>query len=230
MARRKSSSSRRRRPPRPRSRRRSRLWTLAVVAIGFLVVHTLFLGGHLVRTQGMEDTLLPGDHLLFERVTDGISIPLVGARLPALGDPAAGDVLLFRVPDEPYRIYLQRCVAVAGQSIELRDKAVFVDGERLPDPRRSKHLDARILPARGSRRDNLGPERVPPDHLFVMGDNRDHSRDSRQWGFLPVENVIGRPLAIYFSAEPAGEPGRLLAGLASLSGRLRWGRLGGVVR
>ena len=229
MARRKSSRTRRRRSGGSRSRRRSRLWTLALLAIGFLVVRAMFLGGYRVRTEAMEDTLLAGDRLLFERVTSGIPIPLAGVRLAPLGDPAPGDLLLFRVPDEPYRTYLQRCVAVAGQSIEVRDKAVFVDGERLPDPPRSKHLDARLLPAGGSRRDNLGPERVPPGHLFVMGDNRDRSRDSRQWGFLPVENVIGRPLAIWFSAEPGGGD-RLLSGLSSLPGRLRWGRLGAVVR
>ena len=228
MARRKSPRTRRRRSGGSRSRRRSRLRTLAVLAAGFLVARAMFLGDHRVRTQGMEDTLLPGDRLLFEKVTSGVPIPFVGARLPALADPAPGDLLLFRVPDEPYRTYLQRCVAVAGQSVELRDKAVFVDGERLPDPRRSKHLDARILPGRGSRRDNLGPERVPPGQLFVMGDNRDRSRDSRQWGFLPAENVIGRPLAIWFSADPGG--GDRPSGLSSLPGRLRWGRLGAVGR
>ncbi len=63
-----------------------------------------------------------------------------------------------------------------------------------------------------------------------MGDNRDRSRDSRQWGFLPVANVVGRPLAVWFSAEPAATDGRLLAGLASLPGRLRWGRLGAAAR
>ena len=226
MAKRKSSRTRRRRSTGSRSRRRPLLRALILAVVGFVVVNSLFLGGYPVRTGGMEDTLLPGDRLLFERVTYGIPIPLVGA-LPALGEPSPGDLVLFRVPGERDRTYLQRVVAVAGQSVEIRDKAVFVDGKRFPDPPRSKHLDARLLPDGGSRRDNLGPERVPPGHLFVMGDNRDHSRDSRQWGFLPLANLVGRPLAVWFSAEPAAEDGRLLV---SLPGRLRWGRLGSVAR
>lgn len=160
----------------------------------------------------MEDTLLLGDSVLVEKVSSG--------------PPEPGEVVVFRSPEDAERAFIKRCVAVAGQTIELRNKVVFVDGERLPDPRFSKYLDARLLPARRGPRDNLSARVVPAGQFFVMGDNRDNSRDSRHWGFLANDAIIGRPLFVYYSASEPAEGSGLFDRLGSLGERIRWRRLG----
>ena len=185
--------------------------------VAWLLVDGLLLHGYTVPSASMEDTLLRGDALLVETVTY------------AWRDPQVGELVVFQSPAVEGQTLIKRCVAVAGERVEVRDKAVYVDGERLPDPRRSKYLDARILPASRSRRDNLAPSRVPESHLFVMGDNRDSSRDSRQWGVLSLDSVVGRPVTVYFSAAPADSAQGWWGRLSTLSSRLRWERLGAAI-
>jgi signal peptidase I len=184
------------------------LFILAVVVVASAVVRSWFLQGYTIPSRSMEDTLLLGDCVLVEKVS--------------AAPPQPGDVIVFESPEDPDRAFIKRCVAIAGQRVEVRDKVIYVDGERHPDPRFSKYLDARILPATRGDRDNLSARTVPAGHLFVMGDNRDNSRDSRHWGFLSTDAIIGRPLVIYFSAEPSSDS----SGLSSLFGRIRWERIG----
>lgn len=180
--------------------------------LGSAVIRTWFLQGYTIPSRSMEDTLLLGDCLLVGKS---------GAQ-----QAKVGDVVVFESPETPDRAFIKRCVAVAGQQVEIRDKVVYVDGERLADARFSKYLDARVLPATRGERDNLSARTVPAGHLFVMGDNRDNSRDSRHWGFLSTEALIGRPALIYFSAEPAADSVGFVGRLTSLPGRIRWQRLG----
>ena len=184
--------------------------------VGSAVVRSWFLQGYTIPSRSMEDTLLLGDCVLVEKVS--------------ANPPQPGDVIVFESPEDPERAFIKRCIAVAGQRVEVRDKVIYVDGERHPDPRFSKYLDARILPPTHGERDNLSARIVPPGYLFVMGDNRDSSRDSRQWGFLSTEALIGRAVRIYFSAEPVLEDMGYIARLTSLPGRIRWQRLGAAVR
>lgn len=197
-----------------KTRRRRWLWALAALVLVSAVVRSWFLQAYAIPSRSMEDTLLLGDCLLVAKQ----------ARAPAVGD-----VLVFESPDDPDRAFVKRCVAVAGQRIEVRNKVVFVDGERLPDPRFSKYLDARIVPAVRGPRDNLASRIVPAGQAFVMGDNRDNSRDSRHWGFLSTDAIIGRPLLIYFSARPADDDEGFGQRLLSLPGRIRWNRIGASV-
>ena len=189
---------------------------------GFLVAVTLvmlfgLIGDILyVPSRSMENTLLAGELIFAERLSSGVSIPFTEWRLPGLGTPSVGDVLLVRHPHKRNRTYVKRCVALDGQSIGVRDKAVYVDGSRLADPPFSKYLDSAIHPEWKSTRDNLTSRRVPPGYLFVMGDNRDNSRDSRHWGLLPAENVVGTVVGVLWSSHPTGG--------------VRWGRLGTLVR
>lgn len=195
-------------------RRRRWLWIFAALVLVSAVVRSWFLQAYTIPSRSMEDTLLLGDCVLVSKLQSSM--------------PAAGDILVFESPDDPDRTIIKRCVAVAGQRIEVRNKVVFVDGERLSDPRLSKYLDARILP--GSERDNLPGRTVPSGHVFVMGDNRDNSRDSRHWGFLSMEAVIGHPLRVYFSASPTDPDTDFGARLMSLPGRVRWHRIGAEIK
>ena len=217
-----------------RKKKRGRTWRKAPVITGVAAVGlmaALFLDSYRIPSRSMEDTILYGDYLLIEKLSYGAEIPFTKLRLPALRTPRPGDVVIFRAPDSK-RLYAKRCVAVEGQRIEVRTKAFFVEGDRLQDPPFSKYLDPRVYEASRTPRDNMGPIDVPDGHLFLVGDNRDNSRDSRHWGSLPTELAIGRALLVCWSAEPE-VPGRegitsvsLLNSIRSLPWRIRWSRLG----
>ena len=195
-----------------------------------IVVKTFFIQAFRVPSRSMEDSLLAGDYLLVDKFGYGPRVPATEWDLPALAPLEAGDVVLFRYPLDTERIYVKRCVATAGQTVEIRNKVLYVDGRRSPDPPYSKFLDARIFPASQNRRDNLGPLVVPEGHLFVLGDNRDNSRDSRHWGLLPSHMVVGRAFGVYWSCEPAPRPSSALAvsggNVPNAFSRVRWERLG----
>jgi signal peptidase I len=111
-------------------------------------------------------------------------------------------VIIFRHPVEDGRL-VKRVIAVAGQTVEIRNKQVFVDGEPVPFPETGQHSDPRVLPAEMSRRDNMGPVTVPEGRLWVMGDNREDSIDSRSWGFLDSDLILGKAMVVLYSFENA---------------------------
>ena len=219
-------------------RREFAILLLAAVALA-LLVRTFFIQPFRIPSRSMEDSLLVGDVLLVDKFTYGPRVPFTDWHLPALADPRPGDIVVFEYPLDPERVYVKRCVAAGGQVVEIRNKVVYVDGVRLPDPPFSKYVDPRILPAAENPRDNYGPERLPEGFVFVLGDNRDNSRDSRHWGALSQERIIGRARCIYWSCDPgygAGMAGRtsrvrgLVDQVFSLPQRIRWQRLGDLVR
>ena len=209
------------------SRGRRGLLLVAVAAMAFLL-HTFFIQTFRVPSRSMENTLLAGDYLLIDKFSYGSSSPFSRIHFPGLKKPAPGDILVFNYPLDPRRTYAKRCIATAGQTVEIRNKVVYVDGVRLPDPPYSKYVDPRIIPAAADPRDNFGPEKVPVKSVFVLGDNRDNSRDSRHWGMLSVDLILGSPLGVFWSCEP--DYGRGRSAVAALFQGIRWKRLGRVVR
>ena len=125
---------------------------------------------------------------------------LVYYRFPAIRQPHRGDVIVFRYHDDPSRDFIKRCVAVEGQTIEIKNKSLYVNDTLQREPY-VKHSDERILPREISARDNFGPFVVPKGHIFMMGDNRDNSHDSRFWGPLPLNLVKGKAMILYWSWE-----------------------------
>jgi signal peptidase I len=163
---------------------------MALIVLGVRI----FIGeASLVPTASMEGTILVGDHLFMDKLLYGPEIPLVNWRLPMLKTVHRGDIVVFRYPKDPSEVYLKRVAAVGGDRVEIRDGVVYINSQPVAEPY-AVHRGSRY-----SRYEQMGSIVVPKGKLFVLGDNRDNSSDSREWGYVPVENVIGEPLFVYWS-------------------------------
>lgn len=187
---------------------RVRVWLEAfLIAILFLqfanafVIQTFF-----IPSGSMKDTLLVGDHLFVNRYIYGPAPTAVERQLLPARSVKRGDILVFRSVEEPGIDVVKRCIAIAGDKVEISGKHLYLNGERVEDDAYAQNLDPSVIP-RSRRyaqhplapRDNFGPLVVPPGHVFCMGDNRDFSHDSRFWGPLPLSHVKGRAFLIYWS-------------------------------
>jgi signal peptidase I len=190
---------------RPHSVFREYLEALIVAAIFLGFTNTFVLKTFYIPSGSMKETLLIGDHLFVNRFVFGPR-PSAPERLLLPGrEVRRGDIVIFRSPEEPELDLVKRCVALAGDTVEVVDKELFVNGEQLDDGAYTQYTDPAIYsrhsPLAGEmrRRDNFGPFEVPADHLFCMGDNRDQSYDSRFFGPVPLSHVKGRAVMIYWS-------------------------------
>jgi signal peptidase I len=172
----------------------------ALVVAGVL---TLFLREFVIQafripSESMCDTLLVGDFLFVNKLEYGPKIPFTHIRLPGYRKPHPGDVIVFDFPPDPSKQFIKRCVATGGQTLEVRHKEVWVDGVKRAEPF-VKHVSPTEEPEGYTNRDNYRPATVPPGQLFMMGDNRDNSYDSRFWGTVDMDMVKGHAMFIYFS-------------------------------
>lgn len=169
------------------------------------IIRTFIIQPFKIPSGSMEDTLLVGDQLMAVKFFYGIKIPFTDKRILKIRDPEPGDIIVFKFPDDPSKDFIKRCIATGRQRVEIKDKVVYVDGVAQKLPEHAKFLDNYIvpnnLPLRGNidRRDNISEFVVPDDMLFMMGDNRDNSNDSRFWGYVPNKNIIGKAFIIYWS-------------------------------
>lgn len=232
----------------PKSKSRELIETIVTVVVLVFLIRLAVVEAFRIPTSSMEDTLLVGDFLLVNkfvygiRTPDWVGIPFtrVGfsvpfARLPGFAKPKQGDIIVFRYPLDRNLNYIKRLVAVEGQTVQIQDKKVYVDGELFPDPPKSKfmsnisyprgYVEQAIYPRNldSRNRDNYGPVTVPEGSYFVLGDNRDNSADSRYWGFVPKNDVVGKALVIYFSYD-LQEP------FSKLYKKIRWTRIGNLIR
>lgn len=190
-------------------------WTIAL----WLLLSNFVIQAYYIPSPSMENTLLVGDVLFVNKLIYGAKIPLIDAHMPKLRDPRRGDIVVFISPIEDSTL-VKRLIGMAGDTIEMRQGVLYRNGEALEEAYvRSDDPEARAFPETrqemrllqlshyiGPDPDNYlpdvhdwGPLVVPPDSLWMMGDNRDASRDSRFWGFVPRKNVRGTPLIIYYS-------------------------------
>jgi len=182
----------------PRSLTRDYIEAIAWAVVITLLLRTFVIQAFRIPSESMCDTLLVGDFLFVSKVDYGAKVPWTHVRLPGLHAPRRGEVIVFQWPEDPTKDFIKRCVATGGQTVEIRHKELYVDGQRQIEPY-AKHTIKDEDPAGYTQRDNYKPPTVPPGQLFMMGDNRDNSNDSRFWGTVPMDLVKGRALFIYFS-------------------------------
>jgi signal peptidase I len=207
---------------------------ILVAVIFALFVRTFLFQAYQVPTSSMEGNVLAGDHLIVNKF---LYAPHGDHRLSRLLPYRAlrrGDVFVFRFPPDPRRDYVKRAIALPGDTVAIRDKVVFVNGVAQDEPR-VLHFDERVwpddpeTPEEYRQRDQLDPVPVPLGTVFALGDNRDASYDSRFWGPVPLENVRGRALFVYWSfpVRPASDAGlrRFFAVLLHFFDRTRWERI-----
>jgi signal peptidase I len=196
---------------------------IVVAVLLALFVRTFVVQAFKIPSGSMLPTLQIGDHLLVNKFSYGVKLPVTGTRLISRQGPARGDVVVFRFPRDRSLDYIKRVVAIGGDTIEVREKQTLVNGEQVVSPH--AHFTSRdIMSSAAGPRDNFGPVTVPEGKVFVMGDNRDNSYDSRFWGFVDLQDVLGEALIIYWSWDVEA-PFFSLRRFASV----RWDRLGDMV-
>lgn len=229
-----------------RKKKQNVIWeytkSFGIAFILAFAIKTSIVEAYKIPSKSMEDTLLVGDFLLANKFLYGARLPLVGVRFPAIRHPRPGDVVIFKFPKDSSTNYIKRCVAVGGQVVEVRNKILYVDGKRFENPKSIKFEDpGRIAPGPQSPRDNFGPIKVPPGHFFMMGDNRDSSYDSRFWGFVPYDLILGKAMIIHWSwgvdprapqwrwSNPISVVKAFIYNTFHFFSRVRWNRFGTMV-
>ncbi len=186
-----------------KSQAREYFESIVVAVVLALFARTFIIEAFKIPTGSMENNLLVGDHLLVNKFTVGPTLTDLEDTLLPIDEIERGDILVFKYPEEPERDFIKRVIGLPGETVELRNKTVYIDGEPIDEPYVRFLIPPREYPEQGTDafdlRFNYGPVTVPQGEYFMMGDNRDNSEDSRYWGFMPREYVKGKALFIYFS-------------------------------
>ena len=183
---------------REKSRLRENVEAILVAILLALFIRTFVVQAFKIPSGSMKDTLLIGDHILVNKFIYGVKLPYLQRVIIPFKHPQRGDIIVFKFPIEPEKDFIKRVVGVAGDVIEGHNKTIYVNGKPLVENYTIK-TDPHIFPAGIQARDNFGPITVPEHSLFVMGDNRDQSFDSRFWGFVDLRMVRGKAFMIYWS-------------------------------
>jgi signal peptidase I len=199
--------------------------SIVIAVILALFIRTFVVQAFKIPTGSMENNLLVGDHLLVNKfIFAPTASPIEPSVLP-IEEIRRGDVIVFKYPEDPERDFIKRVIGLPGETLEIRNKKVHINGRPLDEP----YVHFLQPPTSGEAetasfdvRERYGPVTVPQDHYFMMGDNRDNSQDSRYWGFLPRRYVKGKALMVYWSYEAGGEE-------MAADGLLAWVRNAGSV-
>lgn len=209
---------------------------IAVIFVNFTRVFVM--QAFRIPSGSMADNLLVGDHIVVNKFVYSPSGSRLFGKIFPFGEVGRGDVVVFRYPRNPGSDFVKRVIALPGETVSIRDKIVFVDGQPLEEPWKL-HLDPNVYPLQPAlpepyrSRDQFGPFTVPEGSYFVLGDNRDLSHDSRYWGAVPTGLITGRALLVYWSYEgkplPPGSPPiarlrELVTVIFSFFDKTRWDR------
>jgi len=181
-----------------RSRFRENVEAILIAVIIALFIRTFVVQAFKIPSGSMKPTLQVGDHILVNKFIYGVKIPYLSTVVLPVKDPQRGDIVVFKFPVDPRKDFIKRVIALPGDVVEIRDKTIFINARRVNHDF-GVFSDPRTIAGNLKPRDNLGPITVPKDALFVMGDNRDESFDSRFWGFVPIRDVSGKAFIIYWS-------------------------------
>ena len=195
---------------------RENIEAILVAILIALFIRTFVVQAFKIPSGSMKQTLQIGDHILVNKFIFGVKIPYWNKTIIPVKSPQRGDIIVFKYPVDPQKDFIKRVIGVGGDVIESRDKQLFVNHERVNHDF-GVHTDPHILSGGNKPRDNFGPLTVPENSLFVMGDNRDESFDSRYWGFVDLKAVNGKAFIIYWSWD-------------KLNFGVRWSRLGQILR
>lgn len=177
---------------------RETIEAIVVALILALTIRTFVVQAFKIPSSSMEPTLLIGDHILVNKFIYGFPVPFTDIKLAPFTKPKQWDVVVFKFPKDKSKDYIKRVVGVEGDTVEVRDKKIFVNNKEVQDPY-GFHKDPITFPRENAPRDNFGPFTVPKDSIFVMGDNRDSSFDSRFWGIVKLGEIRGKAFIIYWS-------------------------------
>jgi len=181
-----------------------------------LFIRTFFVQAFRIPSGSMIPTLQIGDWLLVNKVIYGVKVPHIRKTIVPGRTPKRGEIIVFIYPMDKTKDFIKRVIAVGGDIVEIKNKKISINGAPFDDSHGS-FTDTLILPRSVQPRDNLGPIKIPPNHVFVMGDNRDNSYDSRFWGFVPLKDIIGKAFIIYWSWDGNRH-------------NVRWNRLAKIIR
>jgi signal peptidase I len=199
-----------------RSHIRENIEAILVAILIALFIRTFVVQAFKIPSGSMKQTLQIGDHILVNKFIFGVKVPYWNKTIISFKSPQRDDIIVFKYPVDPKKDFIKRVVGVSGDVIESRDKQLFVNHQPVNHDF-SVYSDPRILSGSNKPRDNFGPITVPDNALFVMGDNRDESFDSRFWGFVDLKAVSGKAFVIYWSWD-------------SQNFGVRWNRLGQLLR
>ena len=182
---------------------RENIEAILIALLIAIVIRTFAVQAFKIPSGSMLETLQIGDHILVNKIVFGtpIDIPFTDINLfwmPGFFKPQKDDIIVFKYPEDPKRDFIKRAVAVGGDVVEVRDKILYVNGQPASEPF-AVRKDDMIRPGHMDKRDNFGPLTVPQGKVFVMGDNRDQSYDSRFWGPVDLKQIKGKAVIIYWS-------------------------------
>jgi signal peptidase I len=198
-----------------KSKVREYVETLVIALVIALFVRSFVVQAFKIPSSSMEPTLLVGDHILVNKFIYGIRIPVIGKKIFAFSQPRRGDVIVFIFPNDRSKDYIKRVIGLPGEKVEIKERMIYINDRLIEDS--WGHFSS----WGPGGRDTYGPIMVPPHSLFVMGDNRDNSEDSRYWGFVPLDDVLGKAFVMYWSWDWRA---------SSLLSKVRWQRIGSLIR
>jgi signal peptidase I len=182
----------------PKTKVKEYVESIIIAILIALFIRTFIICAYKIPSKSMVPTLLVGDHILVNKFIYGVKIPLLRRTIIPVGEPKRGEIVVFIFPNDRSKDFIKRVIGVGGDKIEIKNKKIFINDQEFKDSY-GVFSDISILPSSMQPRDNFGPVTVPEKSIFVMGDNRDESLDSRFWGFVDLKDVEGKAFIIYWS-------------------------------